>query len=257
MKYLYLNLKSLKLQREAADCLQKGSGKGLEMTIVETRDLSKCYTFDSGLRVEALRGINVKIEEGDFVSFMGPSGSGKSTLLNIVGCLDQPTSGRVFIEGTEVDYRNSSSLVRLHRQTIGFVFQAFNLISTMTALENICYPMYFSRVSRPQQKQRATELLDLVGLGDRMHHLPSELSGGEQQRVAIARALANSPRLILADEPTGNLDSETGKKITDLMRKINLEQGVSFVVTTHDPEMARTANRVVKLKDGKITDGTF
>ncbi|MDD4248394.1 ABC transporter ATP-binding protein [Methanosarcina sp.] len=227
------------------------------MTIVETRDLSKCYTFDSGLRVEALRGINVKIEEGDFVSFMGPSGSGKSTLLNIVGCLDQPTSGRVFIEGTEVDYRNSSSLVRLHRQTIGFVFQAFNLISTMTALENICYPMYFNRVSRPQQKQRANELLDLVGLGDRMHHLPSELSGGEQQRVAIARALANSPRLILADEPTGNLDSETGKKITDLMRKINLEQGVSFVVTTHDPEMARTADRVVKLKDGKITEGAF
>ncbi|KKG10071.1 ABC transporter ATP-binding protein, partial [Methanosarcina sp. 2.H.T.1A.15] len=210
------------------------------MTIVETRDLSKCYTFDSGLRVEALKEVTLKIEEGGFVSFMGPSGSGKSTLLNIVGCLDQPTSGRVFIEGTEVDYRNSSSLVRLHRQTIGFVFQAFNLISTMNALENVCYPMYFSGVSRSRQKQRAAELLDLVGLGDRMHHLPSELSGGEQQRVAIARALANSPRLILADEPTGNLDSSTGKKITDLMRKINREQGVSFVVTTHDPEMART-----------------
>lgn len=223
------------------------------MNVVETRDLSKYYAFDSGLRVEALRGINVTIEEGAFVSFMGPSGSGKSTLLNIIGCLDQPTSGRVFIEGSEVDYRNSSGLVRLHRQTIGFVFQAFNLISTMNALENICYPMYFSRVPRARQKKRAAELLNLVGLGDRMHHLPSELSGGEQQRVAIARALANSPRLILADEPTGNLDSGTGKMVTDLMKKINREQGVSFLVTTHDPEMARNADRVVKLKDGKIT----
>lgn len=227
------------------------------MAIVEIRDLSKSYTFDSGLRVEALREINLKIEEGEFVSFIGPSGSGKSTLLNIVGCLDQPTSGRVIIEGAEVDYRNSSNLVRLHRQTIGFVFQAFNLISTMNALENICYPMYFNRICRSRQKQRATELLDLVGLGDRMHHLPSELSGGEQQRVAVARALANNPRLILADEPTGNLDSVTGKKVTDLMRKINREQGISFIVATHDSEMARTADRIVKLKDGKITSGDF
>ncbi|AAM05159.1 ABC transporter ATP-binding protein [Methanosarcina acetivorans] len=224
------------------------------MNIVETRNLAKYYTFDSGLRVEALRGINVNIEEGDFVSFMGPSGSGKSTLLNIVGCLDQPTSGNVFIEGREIDYRNSSNLVRLHRQTIGFIFQAFNLISTMNAMENVCYPLYFNRVPHSRQEKRATELLNLVGLGDRMHHLPSELSGGEQQRVAIARALANNPKLILADEPTGNLDSGTGKKVTDLMRKINREQGVSFLVTTHDHEMARTADRVIKLKDGKITD---
>ncbi|MCQ1535814.1 ABC transporter ATP-binding protein [Methanosarcina sp. KYL-1] len=224
------------------------------MNIVETMDLSKFYKFDSGLRVEALNGIDVDIEEEEFVSFMGPSGSGKSTLLNIIGCLDRPTAGRVFIEGGEVDYGNSSGLVRLHRQTIGFVFQAFNLIPTMNALENVCYPMYFNRVGRSLQKQRGNELLDLVGLGHRAHHLPSELSGGEQQRVAIARALANSPRLILADEPTGNLDSGTGKKITALMRKINREQGVSFVVTTHDPEMAMAADRVVKLKDGKLTE---
>jgi len=223
------------------------------MNIVETRNLSKFYTFDSGLRVDALRGVNVEIKEGEFVSFIGASGSGKSTLLNIIGCLDQPTSGSVFIEGTEVDYRNSSYLVRLHRQTIGFVFQAFNLISTMDALENVCYPMHFNRISRPQQKQRATELLDLVGLGDRIHHLPSELSGGEQQRVAIARALANNPRLILADEPTGNLDSVTGKKITDLMKDINREQKVSFVVATHAHEMASVADRVVKLSDGELT----
>ena len=222
------------------------------MNIVETRDLSKSYMFGSGVRVEALKEINMEIEEGEFVSFMGPSGSGKSTLLNIVGCLDQPSSGRVFIEGSEIDYRNSSSLVKLHRQTIGFVFQAFNLISTMNALENVCYPMYFNGVSRSRQKQRATELLDLVGLGDRMRHLPTELSGGEQQRVAIARALANSPRLILADEPTGNLDSGTGKKITALMKNINREQNISFVVTTHDSEMARAADRVVKLSDGEI-----
>lgn len=223
------------------------------MNIVETRDLSKFYTFDSGMRVEALRGVNVEIEEGEFVSFMGASGSGKSTLLNIIGCLDQPTSGSVFIEGTEVDYRNSSHLVRLHRQTIGFVFQAFNLISTMNALENVCYPMHFNRISRSQQKQRATELLDLVELGDRISHLPSELSGGEQQRVAIARALANNPRLILADEPTGNLDSVTGKKITNLMKDINKEQKISFVVATHSPEMARVADKVVKLSDGELT----
>lgn len=222
------------------------------MNIIETKDLSKFYTFDSGLRVEALRGVNVEIKEGEFVSFMGASGSGKSTLLNIIGCLDQPTTGSVFIEGTEVDYRNSSYLVRLHRQTIGFVFQAFNLISTMNALENVCYPMHFNRISRSQQKQRSTELLDLVGLGDRIHHLPSELSGGEQQRVAIARALANNPRLILADEPTGNLDSGTGKKITNLMKNINREHKISFVVATHAPEMARVADRIVKLSDGEL-----
>lgn len=222
------------------------------MNIVETRDLSKSYLFDSGLRVDALKEVNVKIEEGEFVSFMGPSGSGKSTLLNIVGCLDKPSSGRVFIEGNEVEYRNSPGLVRLHRQTIGFVFQAFNLIPSMDAFENVCYPMHFNGVSRPQQKQRAAELLNLVGLEDRMSHLPSELSGGEQQRVAIARALANSPKLILADEPTGNLDSGTGKKITALMKGINREQNISFVVTTHDPEMARAADRVVKLSDGEI-----
>jgi putative ABC transport system ATP-binding protein len=222
--------------------------------IVETKNLSKHYTFDSGLRVEALNGIDVSIEEGEFVSFMGPSGSGKSTLLNIIGCLDRPTEGQVFIGGNEVDYGNSSDLVKLHRQTIGFVFQAFNLISTMDALENVCYPMYFNRISRVIQKKRASELLDLVGLGDRGHHLPSELSGGEQQRVAIARALANNPRLILADEPTGNLDSATGEKVRNLMKEINQEHEVSFVVTTHDPEMARTADRIVKLKDGKITE---
>lgn len=226
----------------------------LGTNIVETKDLSKFYTFDSGLRVEALKGINVSIEEGEFVSFMGPSGSGKSTLLNIIGCLDRPTEGKVFIGGNEIDYKNSSSLVKLHRQTIGFVFQAFNLISTMNALENVCYPMYFNRVERSMQKKRANELLNLVGLGDRGHHLPSELSGGEQQRVAIARALANNPKLILADEPTGNLDSVTGEKIRALMKKINQEHDVSFIVTTHDFEMARVADRIVKLKDGKITD---
>jgi putative ABC transport system ATP-binding protein len=223
-----------------------------KMNVVETRDLSKSYVFDSGLRVEALKDVNVKIEEGEFVSFMGPSGSGKSTLLNIVGCLDQPSSGRVFIEGNEVDYRNSPGLVRLHRQTIGFVFQSFNLMPAMDALENVCYPMHFNGVSRSRQKQRASELLTLVGLEDRISHLPSELSGGEQQRVAIARALANSPRLILADEPTGNLDSGTGRKITALMKNINREQNISFIVTTHDPEMARAADKVVRLNDGEI-----
>lgn len=222
------------------------------MPMVETKDLSKYYTSGAGPEVKAICGINLSVESGEFVSLMGPSGSGKSTLLNIMGCLDQPSRGTVHIEGKQVNYGDSGTLVHLHRQTIGFVFQSFNLIPTMNALENVCYPMHFNRISRALQKQRASELLELVGLEDRLQHLPSELSGGEQQRVAIARALANRPKLILADEPTGNLDTKTGNMIVDLMKQVNQEQGISFVVTTHDPEMAENADRVIRLKDGKI-----
>ncbi|MDD3043601.1 MAG: ABC transporter ATP-binding protein [Methanosarcinaceae archaeon] len=224
------------------------------MVMVETKGLSKCYSSGAGPEVEALSRIDLKVERGEFVSLMGPSGSGKSTLLNILGGLDRPSAGSLFIEGKEVDFGNVEALVRLHRQTVGFVFQAFNLIPTMNALENVCYPMHFNRVSRPLQKKRASELLDLVGLEDRVMHLPSELSGGEQQRVAIARALANRPRLILADEPTGNLDSGTGKRIAALMKQVNREEGISFVVTTHDPEMAGNTDRVIKLRDGRVIE---
>ena len=224
------------------------------MCMVKTRGLSKYYTFGSGNQVVALKGVNLTVESGEFVSIMGPSGSGKSTLLNIVGCLDKPTAGGVYIDDVKIDYGNAGSLVQLHRQTMGFVFQGFNLISTMNAIENVWYPMYFNKVPKPERIKRAEELLESVGLRDRTLHLPSELSGGEQQRVAIARALANRPRLILADEPTGNIDSRTGKKIIDLMKKLNKEQGITFIVTTHDKAMANNADRVITITDGEIVD---
>ncbi|KAF5422448.1 MAG: putative ABC transport system ATP-binding protein [Candidatus Methanocomedens sp.] len=222
--------------------------------MVKTRGLSKYYTFGSGNQVVALKGVNLTVESGEFVSIMGPSGSGKSTLLNIVGCLDKPTAGDVYIDDVKIDYGNAGNLVQLHRQTMGFVFQGFNLISTMNAIENVWYPMYFNKVPKPERIKRAEELLESVGLKDRTLHLPSELSGGEQQRVSIARALANRPRLILADEPTGNIDSRTGKKIIDLMKKLNKEQGITFIVTTHDNVMANNADRVITITDGEIVD---
>ena len=224
------------------------------MCMVKTRGLSKYYTFGSGNQVVALKGVNLTVESGEFVSIMGPSGSGKSTLLNIVGCLDKPTAGDVYIDDVKIDFGNAGSLVQLHRQTMGFVFQGFNLISTMNALENVWYPMYFNKVPKSERIERAEELLESVGLRDRALHLPSELSGGEQQRVSIARALANHPRLILADEPTGNIDSRTGKKIIDLMKKLNKEQGITFIVTTHDDLMANNADRVITITDGEIVD---
>jgi putative ABC transport system ATP-binding protein len=224
------------------------------MCKVKTRGLSRYYTFGPGNQVVALKGVNLTVASGEFVSIMGPSGSGKSTLLNIIGCLDKPTAGDVYIDDVKIDYGNAGSLVQLHRQTMGFVFQGFNLISTMNAIENVWYPMYFNKVPKPERIKRAEELLESVGLRDRTLHLPSELSGGEQQRVAIARALANHPRLILADEPTGNIDSRTGKKIIDLMKKLNKEQGITFIVTTHDKAMANNADRVITITDGEIVD---
>lgn len=222
--------------------------------MVETRGLVKYYSFGTGNQLLALSDVNLAVASGEFVSIMGPSGSGKSTLLNIIGCLDKPTSGDVYIDDMRIDYGNAASVVQLHRQTIGFVFQGFNLISTMNALENVWYPMYFNKVPKAERIKRAEALLESVGLRDRALHLPSELSGGEQQRVAIARALANHPRLILADEPTGNIDSKTGKKILDLMKKLNKEQGITFIVTTHDQAMANNADKVITITDGEIID---
>lgn len=224
------------------------------MCMVEIRNLSKYYLLGARNKVVALHNIDIAVTSGEFVSIVGASGSGKSTLLNIIGCIDQPSSGDVYIDNVRIDYKNTSSLVHLHRQTIGFVFQSFNLIPTMTALENVGYPMYFNRIPRSRRETRAMELLESVELGDRAQHLPSELSGGEQQRVAIARALANDPRLILADEPTGNIDSKTGKIILDLMKRVNKEQGITFIVTTHDLNLANSADRIIKIVDGEIVD---
>lgn len=212
--------------------------------MVETKDLTKYYSL-SKEKVVALEGVNLSVEEGEFIALVGPSGSGKSTLLYILGCIDSPSRGEVYFNSTKVDFKNNSSLVLLRRKLIGFVFQTFNLMAAMTAVQNIEYPMYFNKIPRIKRRERAAMLLESVGLGNRNSHLPSELSGGEQQRVAIARALANDPMLILADEPTGNLDSKTGKTILDLMRRLNKEEGKTILLVTHDMDVAHTADRVI------------
>jgi putative ABC transport system ATP-binding protein len=219
--------------------------------MVNTIDLTKYY-FQGKEKVVALEGINLTIENGEFIALVGPSGSGKSTLLYILGCIDAPSRGEVYLNGTEVDFKHSSSLALLRRKLIGFVFQTFNLMPAMTALQNIEYPMYFNKTPGIKRKERAMMLLESVGLTNRANHLPSELSGGEQQRVAIARALANDPMLILADEPTGNLDSRTGKIILDLIRRLNKDEGKTMMLITHDLDVAHTADKVISIMDGRI-----
>jgi len=203
-----------------------------------------------------LDAVDLKAEEGTFISVVGPSGSGKSTLLNIIGCLDTPTKGEVYLGGWKVDYRNKKSLVRLRRKFVGFVFQTFNLVPALNAVENVEYPMYFNKAGRSKSERRenAMKLLGMVGLEKRANHLPSELSGGELQRIAIARALANDPKLILADEPTGNLDSRTGESILDLLTRLNNEEGKSIIMVTHDLESAKKMGKVIEILDGRLID---
>ncbi len=219
--------------------------------MVNTMDLTKYYSQGKE-KVVALEGVNLTIEESEIISVIGPSGSGKSTLLYILGCIDSPSRGEVSLNGSRVDFKNNSSLVLLRRKLIGFVFQTFNLMPAMNAVQNIEYPMYFNKTPWIKRRERAMMLLESVGLTNRANHLPSELSGGEQQRVAIARALANDPMLILADEPTGNLDSKTGKTILDLMRRLNKEEGKTIMLITHDMDVAHTADRVISIMDGRI-----
>jgi len=219
------------------------------------RAVSLTRTFQVGeTRVEALRGINLEIPRGQFVALVGPSGSGKSTFLNLVGGLDRPTDGELWIDGVELGASKEKVLTEHRRQRVGFVFQSFNLLPRLTALENVALPLIFTGVAEGKRLARARELLAQVGLGDRIDHRPTQLSGGEQQRVAIARALVGQPAIILADEPTGNLDSVTGQEIMALLRKLNRDQGVTLLLVTHDPEAAAFAGRVIRMRDGRIED---
>ncbi len=219
--------------------------------IIETVDVTKTY-MSGGRPLEVLKGVCLKVEPGEFMAIMGPSGSGKTTLLNMIGALDRPTSGKVYINGTDLSRLNDNQIADVRNTDIGFIFQFFNLIPRMDAQSNIELPMAIKGISRTQRKKKATDLLNLVGLGDRVHHKPSQLSGGEQQRVAIARALANEPNLILADEVTGNLDSKTGDEIIHLLRQLNKEEGKTFILITHDPQVAQNTDRLISLKDGVI-----
>jgi len=220
-------------------------------TLVELKNVSKVYKMEK-VEVLALKGVNMKIKRGEFVAVVGPSGSGKSTLLHMIGCLDRPTKGEVILDGIDVSKLSDNELSRIRAEKIGFVFQFFNLYPTLTALENVELPMMIVEKNRKERKRRARELLKIVGMEKRAEHLPSQLSGGERQRVAIARALANDPPLILADEPTGNLDSKSGKEIVALLDKLQEEKGKTIVMVTHMQDIAKFAERLIYLKDGEI-----
>lgn len=219
--------------------------------VISTRNVVKTLPLGKTV-VHALRGITLDIFQGEMVSIVGPSGSGKSTLLGIIGGLDAPTSGQVFLDGTDISRMNEDQLTDIRNKKIGFIFQFFNLIPTLTALENVALPLQFASKRQFKPNQRAKELLTLLGLQDRMHHRPNQLSGGQQQRVAIARALANNPPLILADEPTGNLDTESGHAVLRALRTIRQESGTTIVLVTHSIELARQTDRILQLVDGTL-----
>ncbi|MGQ9463927.1 MAG: ABC transporter ATP-binding protein [Candidatus Fervidibacter sp.] len=219
--------------------------------VVRTREVRKVYLMGK-VEVLALRGITVDIKRGEYISIMGPSGSGKTTLFNMIGGLDKPTSGSVYINEVDLAQLDAYELAWLRCRTIGYIFQTFNLIPVMTALENVTLPMIFAGVPEDERRDRGIELLKRVGLGERWNHKPFELSGGQQQRVAIARALANDPAIILADEPTGNLDLKTGKEIIELLKELNQEKGVTIISATHDLKMIDVSDRVIWIRDGQI-----
>jgi putative ABC transport system ATP-binding protein len=220
--------------------------------IVRTRDVQKIYLMGK-VEVHALRGVTLDIKRGEYISIMGPSGSGKSTLFNMIGGLDKPTSGSVYINEVDLAQLDAYELAWLRCRTIGYIFQTFNLIPVMTALENVTLPMIFAGVPEDERRDRGMELLKRVGLAERWNHKPFELSGGQQQRVAIARALANDPDIILADEPTGNLDLRTGKEIIELLKELNEEKGVTIISATHDLKMIDVSDRVIWIRDGQIS----
>ena len=229
---------------------QANEGNGTSGALIELVDIRKIYPM-GGTDVNALDGVSLRIERGEYVAIMGPSGSGKSTLMNIVGCLDTPTSGSYKLRGTEIRDRDDDELARIRNQEVGFIFQTFNLLSRADALHNVELPMIYAGRPKPYRKERALEMLQLVGLGERTHHRPNELSGGQRQRVAIARALVNKPSIVLADEPTGNLDSKTGVEIMALLDEVH-RGGNTVILVTHEEDIAANAERIVRLRDGKI-----
>jgi putative ABC transport system ATP-binding protein len=220
--------------------------------LIEMHELSRVYQLGTE-EIHALRRVDLVIEQGEYVAVMGPSGSGKSTLMNIIGCLDRPSGGKYILDGTPVEAMDDDALAAVRNRKIGFVFQTFNLLARTTALANVELPLVYARIPRVERRRMAEEALTNVGLGDRMNHQPNELSGGQRQRVAIARALVNKPSLLLADEPTGNLDSKTGEEILELFHNLH-QTGNSIIMVTHEDEVAKHAERVIRLRDGLIQD---
>jgi putative ABC transport system ATP-binding protein len=221
--------------------------------VVDAKNITKVYQMGE-VEVHALRGLSVKIAPGEVLSIMGPSGSGKSTLMNILGCLDRPTSGEYYLNGESVADLSDDQLAEIRNRGVGFVFQSFNLLPRATALINVELPMRYSTLNGRDRRKVAKEALEAVGLGDRIHHRPNELSGGQMQRVAIARALVNNPAIIMADEPTGNLDTKSGDEIMALLRELNESRGTTLIIVTHDPEIAALTDRIISLRDGRIEE---
>jgi putative ABC transport system ATP-binding protein len=225
------------------------------MSVIELQDVTRVYRIGE-VETRALRGVTLTVEDGEFTAIVGPSGSGKTTLLQLLGCLDRPTNGTVRLKGQDVSQLNANQRADLRKGTIGFVFQFFALIPGLTAYENVELPLLLMGKSGKERKERVTELLAAVGLSDRAHHRPDQMSGGEQQRVAIARALATHPVLVLADEPTANLDTENGRQVMEIMQRLNQETGTTFLFATHDPRVIPFARRVVTLRDGKVSENS-
>ncbi len=223
----------------------------MKKSIIKLENVWKTYRM-GGSDVNALQGLNLDVKEGEFLAIMGPSGSGKSTAVNMIGCLDVPTKGRIMLDQHDISKLSESELAQIRGRKIGFIFQQFNLLQTLTALENVALPMIFQGVEEKYRIEKAKKLLELVELEERMNHKPTELSGGQQQRVAIARALSNDPEVIIADEPTGNLDSKTGTIVIDFLKKLNRQENKTIVMVTHDANLAKVAERTEFLKDGKI-----
>jgi len=222
----------------------------MDVTVIRLEEVHKYYDLGE-VRVHALRGISLEIRRGEFVAVMGASGSGKSTLMNIVGCLDRPSQGNYFLDGTDVSQLSKAELARIRNRKIGFVFQQFNLLARTSALENVELPTVYAGILPEERVQRARQALDRVGLTERAHHFPSQLSGGQQQRVAIGRALVNRPSILLADEPTGNLDSRTSVEIMDIFQRLNEDEGLTVVIVTHEHDIAQYAKRALEFRDGK------